>query len=301
MICIILVFFWGVVIKDFTGGNAIRSEKAKPILFYVLPPVSIVALWWFSSFKKVTLDRDTLIVRGFRREARIPALLIEKIYEHRLGRGFAHITIKFKSDSEFGRRIRIMIGSAGKDFDKVAMLLRDAMEGKITGVKINLVSRELAQTPNQHQKEVIVRGWTDEELSNILTDFADMYGEDLGKKFDFEVCHHDNGATRISFPHDIPAQQFSYLVNYLNYPKNYDLKTHSISVTGNATLSTDFHPPNKSLIGKKAAFYVPSDDKDYDLVYVRVEDETFKNSFAASHWKKVEAPRIPTGIDVSNG
>ncbi len=279
-------------------GNPTVKEHAQPILFYVLPLISIAAIWWFSSFKKVTLDKDTLLVSGFQRESRIPVSQIEKIYERGGGRSPQSITIKFKAGTEFGRRVRFFVGSRS-DSQKVAKLLRNVTEGKESGVKINHVRTESATAVNQHQKEIIVSGWTDEELSNILTDFADAYGDDLGKKFEFEVCSRDGGTTRITFPHDIPAKHFSFLVNYLNYPKNYDLKTRSISVTGNAILSNAFHLPDKKLIGKKATFYVPSNDKDYDLVYIQVSDETFQNSFAGLHWNTVENPRIPAGIKIN--
>lgn len=295
---IALVFMWGIVLKDYLTGNPIQKERAAPVLFYVLPPIALLIFWWFPSFKKVTLDKDTLIIRGFRREARVPVSQIEKVCERPYGKGMEHITVKFKIKTEFGWRIRILIGSNGPEFKKTARLLRDAMSGKNTGVKINHVSRETLETSHQHQKEVVVRGWSDEELSNILTDFADMYEDGLGKNFECNVFLDEHGATRITFPHDIPVKEFSFLVNYLNYPKNYDSKGRSISVFGNATLSAAFHPPSKNFVGKKAVFYVPSNDEEYDLIYVHVGEETFKNSFASFHWKKVEDPRIPTGIDI---
>jgi hypothetical protein len=106
------------------------------------------------------------------------------------------------------------------------------------------------------------------------------------------------GSTRITFPHDIPAVQFSYLINYLQYPKNYDLKARSISVVGKALLSPDFHPPSESLVGQKAVFYIPTNDQSYDLVYIRIGDETFENSFAARYWKRVKDSRIPYGVGI---
>ena len=299
MICIVLAFFWIIVAKDFIFGDTIRSEKAKPILFYVLPSISIVAFWWYSSFKRVTLDGDALIVSDFRQEVRIPASNIEKIYKRRGGKGPDFVTIKFKSKTESGRRIRIIVGSSGMNLDRVAKILQGAMEGKDTSVKINHVSRNSVKGESQNQKEVIVSGWTDEELSKILTDFADGYGDDLGKEFGFEVCSIGSGSIRITFPHNIPAKHFSFLVNYLNYPKNFDLKARSISVIGKATLSADFHPPEKDLVGQKAVFYIPSNDQDYDLVYVRVGNETFVNPFTTLRWKKVEDSRIPPGIEIS--
>jgi hypothetical protein len=69
-------------------------------------------------------------------------------------------------------------------------------------------------------------------------------------------------------------------------------------VVGKALITPDFHPPSNSLVGQKAIFYIPSNDQKYDLVYVRVGDETFENSFAARRWKRVTDSRIPPGVEI---
>jgi hypothetical protein len=282
---ILLAFMWGLTIKAYVEGN----HRLDP-MHYIMPPVSAVILWFLSHFRQVTLDGDTLIIRGFRREARVLVSQIKQIYK-RKGR-MPYISIVFKSETEFGRCIRIL----SMDVEKIAKVLRAAMGGKEVGVKINHVGDDAMQIP--HQKEVIVRGWTSDELSNILSDFAEMYGGRLGRDFGYAVSLDPKGSTRVTFPHDIPADQFSFFVNYLQYPKNYDLKARSISVVGKATIAQDFHPPSKNLVGQKAIFYIPSHDQDGDLVYVRVGDETFENSFAARRWKKVADSRIPPGVEI---
>lgn len=280
-----LAFLWGLTIKAYVEGN----HRLDP-MHYILPPVSVIILWWLSGFKQVSLDGDVLIIRRSGREARVPISQVKQIYK-RNGK-MSYVSIVFKSETEFGRCVRIFT----MDVEKNAKMLRTAMDGKDVGVKINHIERDSTQIP--HQKEVIVSGWTGEELSGILTDFADAYYGRLGHEFDYAVCPDDKGSTRVTFPHDIPATQFSFLVNYLQYPKNYDLKARSISVVGKATIAQDFHPPSKSLVGQKAIFYIPSHDQDCDLVYVRVGDETFENSFAARRWKRVVDSRIPTGVDI---
>jgi hypothetical protein len=271
-------------------------------MHYILPPVSVVILWWLSSFKHVTLDGDTLIIRGYRREARIPASQIERIGKHRGFRDPDFITIVFKSKTEFGRRVRIMTGISSNDnLDLTAKKLQSAMDGKNSGVKIHLAPRETALEPTPAKaKVVIVSGWSNDELSGILTDFADVYDDRFGSHFDYEIHPHDQGVIRIIFPHDIPAQLFAFFINYLQYPKDYDLKTHSISVVGKALLTPDFHPPSKSLIGQQAVFYIPSNDQDFDVVYVRVGDDTYEASFAARRWKKVDDSRIPPGLEIKS-
>jgi len=292
---IFLAFMWGITIKAYVEGN-----HRVNVLHYILPPVSVLILWWFSTFKQATLDGDTLVIRGFSREARVPVSLIERIGEHRGFRDPDFITIVFKTKTEFGRRVRIMTGiSSGRRIDQIAKILQRAMGGKDVGVKIVQAPREQATISDPaNGEEVVVRGWTNEELSGILTDFADMSDSDLGPHFDYEVHARDDGSIRITFQHNIPAQQFSFLINYLQYPKNYDLKGRSVSVVGKAIISSKFKPPSKSLIGQTATFYIPSNDQAYDLVYVRVGDETFEISFAARRWKKVADSRIPPGVEI---
>lgn len=257
-------------------------------MYYVLPPCTFLLLWFFSRFKQVTLDGDTFIIRGFGQEGRVLASEIKQLYR-RNGK-MPYVSIVFKSDTGFGRCVRIMT----MDVDKVIKMLQAAMEGKIVGAKINFVSDESTETKHDSEaKMVIVRGWNNEELKQILSDFADVHD------FEFQVCA-DKEASRITFPHDIPVQQFSFLINYLQYPKNFDLKTRSISVVGKALVTSAFHPPNKNLIGQRAVFYIPTNDQSYDLVYVRVGKETFENSFAARHWKKVTDSRMPTGIELAD-
>jgi hypothetical protein len=275
----------GPYIKAYVEGN----HRLDP-MHYILPPVSAAILWFLSRFKQVTLSGDTLIIRSSRREARVPVSQVKQIYK-RNGK-MPYISIVFKSETEFGKCVRVF----NMDVEKIAKMLRAAMEGKNIGVKINHVKNDPLQIP--HQKEVIVSGWTSEELSSILAGFAEMYEGHLGHDFDYAVYPDDKGSTRIMFPHDIPATQFSFLVKYLQYPKNYDLKERSISVVGKATITQDFHPPGKNLVGQKAIFYIPSNDQDCDLVYVHVGDETFENSFAARRWKKVADSRLPPGIEI---
>jgi hypothetical protein len=295
LICIFLAFMWGITIKAYAEGN-----HRVDIMHYILPPVSVVIFWWLSGFKQVSLDGDTLIIRGFRREAHVPVSLIDRIGEHCGSRGPNYITIIFKSDTEFGLRVRIMTGISANEFKQTAKILRAAMEGKNVGAKTVHARRISTIIPNPaNGKEIVVRGWTNEELSAILTDFADAYDDDLGLDFDYEVQPHNNGSLRITFPHDILALQFSFLINYLQYPKNYELKGRSISVVGKALITPDFHPPSEGLVGQDAIFYIPSNDQKHDLVYVRVGDETFENSFAARRWKKVADSRIPVGVEAS--
>src|SRR5271154_5958722 len=93
---ILLAFTWGLTIKAYVEGN----HRLDP-MHYMLPPASAIILWFFSRFKQVTLDGDTLIIRNSWREARVPISQVKQIYK-RNGK-MPYISIVFKSETEFGR------------------------------------------------------------------------------------------------------------------------------------------------------------------------------------------------------
>ena len=138
-------------------------------------------------------------------------------------------------------------------------------------------------------RTLLVSGWSTEDLERILTDFASKY-EDLQTSFRHVVFV--NGAVKkVSLPNDFAPDMLSFLVNYVNYPEGFDLKGRNIAAIGMAILTSGFHAPS-SEVGKKAFFYVPSNDKDYDQVYVRVGSHTYAQSFTTMRWKQVTEPRL---------
>jgi hypothetical protein len=120
LVYIFLVLMWWLSVAPFINGDVVKEERVKPMLFYVLPPVTISLLWFFSRFKQVTLDGGTLIIRGFQREARVPVSQIKQIYK-RTGE-MLYISIVFKSGTGFGKCVRIFTS----DDDKAEKLLRAA-------------------------------------------------------------------------------------------------------------------------------------------------------------------------------
>ena len=146
-----------------------------------------------------------------------------------------------------------------------------------------------------NDKQIMVQGWAEPELRRMLADFEKMYAGQLGPAY--AVVLQNNGSSiRLSFPNDLPGDKFCFLVNYLHYPEGFDLKNRSVAVSGHGTLSDEPGLPDKALVGQRALFYVPANDQKYDLVYVRVGERTFENSFASARWKPVDDSRFPPGV-----
>lgn len=142
---------------------------------------------------------------------------------------------------------------------------------------------------------VSVRGWSQSDLLQILCDFRGLY--DLSKHSDWTITETSHGDLTVAFPSDIQPKLLLFLVNYIQYPKNFDLTHRSIGVVGRVTLTAAFGVPELSLIGKRAIVYVPADDAEYDLVYARVDSrKVYQIPFATLIWVPVNNARIPISV-----
>jgi hypothetical protein len=154
-------------------------------------------------------------------------------------------------------------------------------------------AKELAYTPNPaNDTEIICVGWDAAELGKILEDFTRSYAGRLGASPAFRTERLRATEYRITFPNDIPPTLLSFLVNYLQYPKGLDLTTHQVAVVAHVTLTPAFPIPREGYVGQKARIYVPSNDRDYDLVYFAVGPDYFEQSFTDMAWKSVEDGRV---------
>jgi hypothetical protein len=136
-----------------------------------------------------------------------------------------------------------------------------------------------------NDKIILVRGWTQDELEQIAHAFVRLYDVPPGYRIQKHIALR---ALAVMFPGDIDADLFCYFVNYINYPKNFDLKGRKIAVLGKTKLTRAFGHIDPKLLGSHARIYVPAGDTEYDVVYVRVGDGViYKFTFADSTWEAV--------------
>jgi hypothetical protein len=137
---------------------------------------------------------------------------------------------------------------------------------------------------------VVVRGWSESDVKRILRDFLPAY--EL-RADSVTVTAETDSCIKLKFPHDIQPKILYFLVNYIQYPKDFDLKRRSIGVVGRVVLNRSFGVPDTQLIGKPAEIYVPANDTDYDLVYARVDSgDVYEISFTDLIWRRAEGARI---------
>ena len=146
-------------------------------------------------------------------------------------------------------------------------------------------------------KELLVRGWSDTELRKIVGNFQQLYRDRLPADFSTGIQSADGSTLRITFPADIDPELFCWLINYVQYPENFDLKSRTILVAGRATIGSEFLPSKLPLIGKRILFYIPADDQDYDVVFARVDDQSYMYPFSSDFWEQAPEPRLPVGVN----
>ena len=150
-----------------------------------------------------------------------------------------------------------------------------------------------AKTPHAsgRQASVAVRGWARAELQRIIVDFSSRY--DVPESA-IELDARTDGVSTLIVPGEITPETLCFLVNYLNYPNGFDLTGRSIGVSARTALPRGFGPPD--LVGKRALIYVPSDDAEYDQVYVQCADKSYQVRLADFRWQVTVDARMPTTI-----
>jgi hypothetical protein len=144
----------------------------------------------------------------------------------------------------------------------------------------------------QNDKALVAYGWKIDELEKILSQFKAKYEIPNTK----HIIQSEGDKLRVTFPDDLEPALFTFLVNYVQYPEGFDLKHRSIASAGTVTLSLDFGLPSADLNGKKAVFYIPTNDREHDLVYVQVDGQAYENSFAGRSWRPMSNGRMPDAV-----
>ena len=97
---------FGAVTALFWAGSGLRAETGWLFLFaWIAGAISF--LWWCIPLKKVRVDGDELHVSNFRKEIVVPLTFIESVTENRWV-NVHPVTIHFRGDTEFGRKIAFM-------------------------------------------------------------------------------------------------------------------------------------------------------------------------------------------------
>ena len=152
--------------------------------------------------------------------------------------------------------------------------------------------------PNpKNDKCIVVHGWNEDELRRIVDDFINENTADNPLKVEFHKRFDQEFS--LTFPEDLSPFDFAALVNYLNYPIDFELSNHSIVVAGKTSLTSDFQGIPAQLVGKKAIVYVPEGAQDYTVVHFHSEaGNNFSISLAdpSTRWQPIVDARLSSQL-----
>ena len=148
--------------------------------------------------------------------------------------------------------------------------------------------------------DVLVRGWSHDRLVEIIEAFIELYAIDASTVRDEPAR---GGWTRIRFSKPVDSSHLLFLVNYLHYPMDIDPEGVAPVAAGRFATVEGFGPVGAA-VGQQAKAYVPLNDAEHDLVFVKLADNTaFRVSLADMTWQpasddrmSVEVVAIPFGV-----
>ncbi|HKO99266.1 MAG TPA: hypothetical protein VJU86_19865 [Pyrinomonadaceae bacterium] len=140
-----------------------------------------------------------------------------------------------------------------------------------------------------NDKIIIVCGWREVELQEILEGFIELYSSGW-PSYRVDVSRKDDDCFRLSFPEDIHPSLLAFLVNYAMYPIDAGTPANRIRVVGQATMDDSFEGIPPDLFGRKAVLYNPEDGDIFDVVYLQTETGvTFANSLGRdNNWRRMD-------------
>ena len=140
--------------------------------------------------------------------------------------------------------------------------------------------RSISEKPtqkNSNDKLVYVRNVNLEDLKQAIEQFCNNYNQETFRVLPLLTII-DEQEFVITFPFDTDFTTFCFFVNYLHYPN--DIKYKPTILAWASTKAGDDWMTNE-IMNKKVLLYIPSDDKDYDNVYLTTEDNIgYKMGFA---------------------
>lgn len=143
----------------------------------------------------------------------------------------------------------------------------------------------------ENDKVVLVENVKLEDLKNALQKFCNSYNQEGFRALPLLTIISDNKFA-ITFPFNIDFETYCYFVNYLYYPNDIIYKPTIKAWT--STKTEDVWMTNE-IVNKKVMLFIPSDDKDYDNVYLTTSENIgYKMGFAMGEEKqKLNNPRQP--------
>lgn len=121
----------------------------------------------------------------------------------------------------------------------------------------------------KNDKIVFIENVNFDNLKSVIEDFCSIYNKDDLKVL-LLLSRISEKSFIISFPHDIDFEIYCYFINYLYYPRK--IRNFHPKINAWTTTKPSDKWVNGDIANKIVMFYIPTDDKEYDNVYLITSD-----------------------------
>ena len=141
----------------------------------------------------------------------------------------------------------------------------------------------------QNDKIVLIENVKLDDLKNAIQKFCNNYNQESLTALPLLTILSENKFV-ITFPYDTDFATYCFFVNYMHYPNDIIYKPTIKAWT--STKQNDDWMTNE-IVNKKVMLYIPSDDKEYDNVYLTTSENIgYKMGFAMGEEKqKLNSPK----------
>lgn len=141
----------------------------------------------------------------------------------------------------------------------------------------------------ENDKIVLIENVKLEDLKNAIQKFCNTYNQENLTALPLLTILSENKFV-VTFPYDTDFATYCFFVNYMYYPNDIIYKPTIKAWT--STKQNDDWMTNE-IINRKVMLYIPSDDKEYDNVYLTTSENIgYKMGFAMGEEKqKLNSPR----------
>lgn len=165
----------------------------------------------------------------------------------------------------------------------VALFLRSCVANNNSKNENRPTNKELPKDKISNDKIMLIENVNLEDLKKAIQQFCNSYNQENFKALP-SLSIISEKKFIVTFPYDIEFETYCYFVNYLYYPNDI---TYKPIIKAWTTTKTNDTWMKDDIVNKKVMLYIPSDDKEYDNVYLTTSDNfEYKMGFALGESSK---------------
>ena len=171
----------------------------------------------------------------------------------------------------------------------IAFILKSCVSNNNSKNESTTNNAEIPSEKIKNDKIVLIENVKSEDFKNALQKFCNTYNQENSRVLPLLTILGENKFV-VTFPYDTDFETYCYFINYMYYPNEIIYKPTIKAWT--STSQNDNWMTNE-IVNKKVMLFIPSDDKDYDNVYLTTSDNIgYKMGFAMGEEKqKLNNPR----------